>query len=180
MTTRQARQRHPPRDLKAVEATIRRLRRARLPHVQGISRRELRRIREYTLENDPWTWEKIVQQRGPLSYALLLHEQAEMKYYQQREVNPFNRQAWQELYEEAHAHALRVEHEFLRKLAESRGYRGLNLGTLVAMNKSVRPESRKRDAALIRRYWGRKDAKVIETATSLAEAFYEEVMGEWG
>ena len=61
MTTLQARQRHPPRDLKAVETAIRRLRRARLPHVLDISRRELRRIREYTLENDPWTWEKIVQ-----------------------------------------------------------------------------------------------------------------------
>ena len=102
-----------------------------------------------------------------------------MRYYQQQEVNPFDRQAWQELYEEAHAHALRVEHEFLRKLAESRGYRGLNLGTLVARNKSVRPESRERDTELIRRFWGRKDAEVIESAFELADAFYEEAMREW-
>ncbi len=174
------RKRYMPRDLDRITVNIRRLRRADLPRVQSISRQELRRIKLYTLAFDPDTWQRIAHRRGVLSYALLLHEQAEVDYFRRSGIDPMRDvDDWNALYNEAHAHALHVEHRFLQKVAERQGYRGLNLGTLVASNLSVDPESRREDVSIIRLYWPPKEAQVIQSLLDVALAFYKELLEEW-
>jgi hypothetical protein len=82
-------------------------------------------------------------------------------------------------FERAHAEALRVEHEFLMKLAQTRYPQArFNLGTFVAFNPSVHPRTNQLDVATIQRHWGRQDART-DVGTAEVLAFYADVCNEW-
>lgn len=167
------------RDLDATEASIRSLRKRKVPGVKSISRKRLRAVMRYTREYDLETWEKIARRKDVLSYSLLLRELSELDYLEKQGIDPLNDAERARHFVRAHAEALRTEHEFLMKLAQTRSPKTrFNLGTFVAFNPSVHPRTNQLDVALIQRYWNRQDART-DVGTADVQTFYAVLLNEW-
>jgi len=66
-------------------------------------------------------WE-IILDDGVRGYSLYLHELIELKWYAERNLNPFDATVQIKHYPEAHSLGLLVEHRFLQVVAQATGY----------------------------------------------------------
>jgi hypothetical protein len=141
--------------------------------IRDIPLKELRIIRRYARDYDLPTWEQIARRHDLLAYALLLHEHAEVRYLREiKQVDLSDLQAVDRYYPEAHAQALRREHEFLQQVAEMMGYGKPMLAALIAMNSSVDPRTRREDLRIIQRYWPPREVLIRAEEMETAEQFF--------
>jgi hypothetical protein len=68
---------------------------------------------------DP-VWRAIVQD-APEAWTIAVHEATELQAFADRQANPFDWQAWQTYFEEAHLQALVFELQYLREWARQDG-----------------------------------------------------------